>query len=163
MKLLVNGEKIIAAKLVSFSNDKLIIDVGGKLHSFDYINEDSHVFKLSNKESIHKLVVSSLNDTSELFYNGQYATVKIQNTNSGSLIQDDVKQLEYHSPMPGKISKIVVEVGQQVKKGDVLLYLEAMKMEHPIKAKMHGEVETVLVNLGNQVNQNQLLIKLKNI
>lgn len=63
--------------------------------------------------------------------------------------------------MPGKISKIIFSPGQAVKKGDVLLYLEAMKMEHPIKAKMDGTIEVVSVVVGGQVNQNQLLIKLK--
>lgn len=163
MKLLINGEKNITAELVSFSDEKLTIEVNGKLHTFDYKNEGNNIFRLINNGTNHKLVASSSFDASELFYNGQYASVKIQNTSSNSLAQDDVQQLEYHSPMPGKISKIVAQIGQPVKKGDVLLYLEAMKMEHPIKAKMSGEVETVLVISGQQVSQNQLLIKIKKI
>jgi biotin carboxyl carrier protein len=64
------------------------------------------------------------------------------------------------SPMPGKIIKINVTKGDKVKKGDVLLVMEAMKMEHSIKANRDGNVEDVAVKLGQQVNANAELIKI---
>jgi biotin carboxyl carrier protein len=64
------------------------------------------------------------------------------------------------SPMPGKIIKINVSKGDKVKKGDLLLVMEAMKMEHSIKANRDGNVEDVAVKLGQQVNANAELIKI---
>ena len=55
------------------------------------------------------------------------------------------------SPMPGLIVKILVEVGQEVKKGDRLLILEAMKMENDVKAPRPGKVTSLSVAPGQAV------------
>lgn len=55
------------------------------------------------------------------------------------------------APMPGNIWKIVSQVGQEVKAGDVLLILEAMKMENEILAAEDGVVSSILVEEGATV------------
>ena len=64
--------------------------------------------------------------------------------------------------MPGKISKVCATRGQTVKQGEILLYMEAMKMEHPIKSPGNGEIEEIIDKVGLQVDQNAVLAKLKN-
>ncbi|MBN1151662.1 MAG: biotin/lipoyl-binding protein, partial [Dehalococcoidia bacterium] len=49
------------------------------------------------------------------------------------------------SPLPGKIVSVAVSVGQKVKEGDLLLTIEAMKMENEIVATVNGTVTTVSV------------------
>lgn len=55
------------------------------------------------------------------------------------------------SPMPGKIFKIVKEVGSQVTKGETILILEAMKMEHSIRADKNGKVKKIMFKTGELV------------
>ena len=55
------------------------------------------------------------------------------------------------SPMPGNILKIQVTQGQQVKEGDVLIILEAMKMENEIVAPKAGSVAQIIVTKGQVV------------
>ena len=55
------------------------------------------------------------------------------------------------APMPGKIVKVVVEEGQSVKAGEVLLVLEAMKMQNEITADADGTVKAVNVEAGQNV------------
>ena len=55
------------------------------------------------------------------------------------------------SPMPGNILKIQVSQGQQVKEGDVLIILEAMKMENEIVAPKAGSVAQIIVTKGQVV------------
>ncbi len=62
------------------------------------------------------------------------------------------------APMPGAVLATEVEAGQAVEKGQLLIILEAMKMEHRITAPMGGTVETVHVNVGEQVENGQLLV-----
>ena len=62
------------------------------------------------------------------------------------------------SPMPGKIVSVKVSKGQQVQAGDVVLILEAMKMEQDIKTNFSGTVNEVLVNAGDTVKKEQALI-----
>jgi pyruvate carboxylase len=65
------------------------------------------------------------------------------------------------APMPGKVFRIVVNVGDVVKAGDILLSTEAMKMETNVKAQKGGVVAEVLVREGTQVDQNELLMILE--
>lgn len=64
------------------------------------------------------------------------------------------------SPMPGTILAVNVTVGQAVKAGDVLLVLEAMKMENDIVAPADGTVKQVLVSKGATVDTDQVLVVL---
>ncbi len=65
------------------------------------------------------------------------------------------------SPMPGRVVKIEAKPGQIVAKGDVLIIVEAMKMENSIRAPFEGKVESVLVSEGDQVQNRTELIKLE--
>jgi len=62
------------------------------------------------------------------------------------------------APIPGTIFKIVVSAGQTVKKGDVLLVMEAMKMENNILATKDGTVKTIHVQLGQAVQNGDALV-----
>ena len=64
------------------------------------------------------------------------------------------------APMPGKILGVKTEAGKAVKKGDVLLVLEAMKMENEIVAPGDGTVATVEVTVGAQVESGDTLVTL---
>jgi len=65
------------------------------------------------------------------------------------------------APMPGTISEILVEVGDQVKADEELIILEAMKMENPITAPTNGTVKEIKVAEEDKVDTNQLLIVLE--
>ena len=62
------------------------------------------------------------------------------------------------APMPGAVLATEVSAGTQVAKGDLLLILEAMKMEHRITAPFAGSVDALHVNPGDQVENGQLLV-----
>lgn len=75
------------------------------------------------------------------------------NTNSGSRVN------HVRAPMPGLIIDLKVKSGDEVKAGDTLLILEAMKMENIIKAPGDATVKSVKVNMGEGVEKNQVLIE----
>jgi biotin carboxyl carrier protein len=66
---------------------------------------------------------------------------------------------EVYAPMPGVILQVLVSAGQEVKKGDPLLILEAMKMENLIKAPADVTIESVSVTKGQSVEKNALLMR----
>lgn len=65
------------------------------------------------------------------------------------------------APMPGKIVAVMVQAGQEVKKGDALVIMEAMKMEHTIAAPHEGVVDEVLYAVGDQVTEGAPLLSFK--
>jgi biotin carboxyl carrier protein len=74
--------------------------------------------------------------------------------------QNTVGSLEVNSPMPGKILGIKANVGDVVKKGDVILILEAMKMENEIVSPSVGTVASINVTSGQTVVAGDLLATL---
>ncbi|WP_147577159.1 biotin/lipoyl-containing protein, partial [Clostridium phoceensis] len=65
-----------------------------------------------------------------------------------------------NSPMPGNIFKVECKPGQAVKAGDVLVVLEAMKMEIEVSAPVDGTVKSVSATVGTAVNTDDLLVVL---
>lgn len=68
--------------------------------------------------------------------------------------------MTYHSPMPGKVIKVNVKEGDDVKEGDILCVVEAMKMENNIKAMTSGKVDKIYVNENDKVDVKTILIEL---
>lgn len=71
------------------------------------------------------------------------------------------KANDLKAPMPGLVLKINVTEGQEIKKGDSLLILEAMKMENILKAAGDGIVKAIKVNVKDAVEKGQLLIQIQ--
>jgi biotin carboxyl carrier protein len=65
------------------------------------------------------------------------------------------------APLPGKIIKVVVQAGQAVKANDVLVLLEAMKVEHQITAPHAGRVKTLRFKEGDTVQRGDQLVELE--
>jgi acetyl/propionyl-CoA carboxylase alpha subunit len=73
------------------------------------------------------------------------------------------KHQSANSPMPGQVLRILVAEGQQVKPGDALIVLEAMKMEQTIKATIQGVVRAVLVKPSEVVAPGQMLVEIESV
>ncbi|WP_158813051.1 pyruvate carboxylase [Methylocapsa sp. S129] len=95
--------------------------------------------------------------------NGQPRVVKVPNRAATAKLPARRKAEEGNdshvaAPMPGAISTISVKSGQQVKAGDVLLTMEAMKMETALHAPLDGVVSQILISPGQPVDAKDLLI-----
>jgi biotin carboxyl carrier protein len=71
----------------------------------------------------------------------------------------DQKVNNIKAPMPGLVLDIIVNVGDEVSKGDSVLILEAMKMENVIKAEGDAVVKSVSIKKGAAVEKNQILVE----
>ena len=75
-------------------------------------------------------------------------------------IEDIDKGGKIRAPMHGVIRELFVTVGEKVKKNQVILILEAMKMQHEITASIDGEVSDIYTNIGNQVSVDEDLLNI---
>lgn len=98
--------------------------------------------------------------------NGSRRTINIKDetvksgeiSNDEKIYADPKNEREVGSSIPGKIVKVLVSEGEQVKKGDKLFIAEAMKMETNIVANLDGKVKDIFVREGDMVESGELLL-----
>jgi len=78
-----------------------------------------------------------------------------------ALADDDAASNVVRAPMSGKIHAVLVKEGDRVERGQVLLSLEAMKMEHTLRAATAGAVATLHTQVGEQVEEGRTLLVLR--
>jgi 3-methylcrotonyl-CoA carboxylase alpha subunit len=94
-----------------------------------------------------------------VFLDGDVFVVQAAGTAGRSTVPEEESSLS--APMPARVLSVAVEVGQAVAKGDVLVTLEAMKMELPIRAPRDGTVAAVSCQTGRMVGAGDPLVELK--
>jgi biotin carboxyl carrier protein len=77
---------------------------------------------------------------------------------SGATVDEDKV---CRSPIAGTVARVAAQAGQSIQPGDVLLVLEAMKMETSITAPLAGKIRGVTVNVGDSVRSGQVLVELE--
>jgi pyruvate carboxylase len=98
--------------------------------------------------------------------NGQPSSVLVQDRSSESAHReneqaDSTNPNHVGAPMPGVVTTITIEAGQDVQRGDTLLTMEAMKMESSITAERDARVKRVLARIGEQFDAKDLLVELE--
>lgn len=102
----------------------------------------------------HKAVATKVGDVWWVHIMGH--TLQFEVVEAGASSSDDEGGLT--APMPGKILEVHVSEGQTVSSGDILMVMEAMKMEHKIVASSEGKVESIHFKEGDQVPQGAELL-----
>ena len=98
-------------------------------------------------------------DARWVFLNGRVYVINTTRAETSRRGQDD--DLALASPMPAKVAAVKVSPGQQVTRGDVLVMLEAMKMELPIRAPRDGRVKTIACKPGELVQPGVPLLEIE--
>jgi acetyl/propionyl-CoA carboxylase alpha subunit len=149
-KLLLNNKEITIEKL-DICPDSVSFNLGGK----DYLFKLESKGVLSDEKGQRHFFQKAKN---EIWAMGQRFEIesldrprkKGAGTQKGNLL----------APMPGKILKLLVTEGQSITQGDSLLIMEAMKMEHTIKAPFDGIVKSLPFAVGDQIQAKVALIEL---
>ena len=89
--------------------------------------------------------------------NGTVYTVEVEEV-GGAVTAAPAAAVTVEAPMPGKILSVNVKAGDKVEAGDVLLILEAMKMQNEIMAPEDGTVSEVRVNAGDTVTTGDVMV-----
>jgi 3-methylcrotonyl-CoA carboxylase alpha subunit len=119
---------------------------------------EKHTLTITINQHSYCAHLFSHEHTLHLFYSGNHYFIHWQNPKK---IGTDAQASEnrFIAPMPGTIVEILVKPGQQVKKGDRLLTLEAMKMEHTILAPTDGSIKNIHCQVGDLINEGVELLE----
>ena len=102
-----------------------------------------------------------LEDGERIWVQGRDGDLLLRRRPTFSDPESDMPAGALSAPMPGRVTMVEVEVGQVVARGEILLVVEAMKMEHRITAPHEGVVADILVAPGKQVGAGDLLVVLE--
>jgi biotin carboxyl carrier protein len=125
----------------------------------------SHVLYQHKSYNVELIAHHQDEKTVELKVNGHLYIVNIEDQYDQLLKHlglDNLQANKVHeikAPMPGLVLNVLVSAGQEVKKGDNLLVLEAMKMENIIKSTTTGTIKAIAVQTGDKVEKNAVLLQ----
>ena len=95
--------------------------------------------------------------TREMYVDGDVGSVRLREVPRFTAPADAVASGSLLAPMPGTVVKVVAEAGDAVAAGDVVLVLEAMKMQHTVTAPHDGTVTEITIQPGAQVAAGEVL------
>ena len=156
---------------------KIIFEYEGQEIKVEYSQKRNGQFSFSDNKVAQ--IYSSDNESIDVMFDGKRHISKITSSENNILVHMPYGDVMLNvkpkftlpglevatgglvAPMPGKVIDIKVKKGKKVKAGDTLVILEAMKMEHSIKAAEDGVVSELLISINDQVENGALLMIVK--
>jgi biotin carboxyl carrier protein len=156
-------------------------EFGGKVYKVS-VKEDKNIFKVSiDDEEIptevlvfnagflkftignrtNKCVVSKDKDLVNVFMDGMVYRLRVAKAGPEGATPKTEEEGTLNSPISGKVVKVFVGQGDVVQKGQDLLIIEAMKMEHKVKAPYPGKVKAVNFKVEDRVDMGQILVEIE--
>ncbi len=144
--------------------------INDKVVEADIVKLDASNYHIIDDNKSYNVEVVSFNreeKTAEIKVNGNTYKVTAKDQYDALLDQLGLSNLnankvsDIKAPMPGLVLKVLVNEGDEVKKGDNLFILEAMKMENIIKAPADATIKAIKVKPTDKVEKGQLIIQFK--
>jgi biotin carboxyl carrier protein len=150
--------------LVEIIDDKHV-SVDGKVYEVDFESVSGQpVYSLIVDGRSHESYIYQGEDNWEVLLRGRLYPVTVEDEREKRLRAAagggvaETGEFHLRSPMPGLVVAVPVTEGQSVKKGQVILILESMKMQNEIKAPRDGTIGRIRVKPGESVEQKQTLL-----
>lgn len=162
------NKRIASIEILKQFENLLEIKVDDKIYQVDLMHNDEGIFSiLANGRSYNIELVpqpKTKHYTAYTYYDSFDLEIidaesrYLRNRSGNSQMLSDRNIM---SPMPGKVVKIPVTVGDIVKKGDTVITISAMKMESEYKSPTDGTIKSIHVVEGSTVEANQVLIEIE--
>ena len=155
------GEKQYLVEVI----DDRHVSVDGKVYEVDFESVSGQpVYSLIVDGKSHESYVAQVDDIWQVLMRGRLYPVSVEDEREKRLRAAagggvaETGEFHLKAPMPGLVVTIPVAEGQEVKKGQVLLILESMKMQNELKSPRDGKVNRIKVKAGESVEQRQTLL-----
>lgn len=166
MKAIVNNKELKIEK----EKTEGVYTINNAEQKFDIVNAGNGFFHVLHNQKSYKAYVLESDAASKSFkikVNSNVYTVAVKDKydellhalGMDAMLSNKVNDLK--APMPGLVINVLVEEGAEIKKGDNLVVLEAMKMENILKATTDAKVKKIKVSKGARVEKNEVLIELQ--
>ena len=161
------GNRVAEVELVSKEDNKVVLTIDGKTFEADVVMAENGTCNiLMDGRSSNAQLIRRDNGKSYKV-NTHYSSFNVEIVDSQAKYLRMRKEEEQNdciiSPMPGKVVKIPVAVGQEMKAGDTAIVIEAMKMQSNYKVTSDCRIKEILVQEGDSITGEQTLITLEPI
>ena len=161
-------DRLAQVELIEKDGNLVEIEVDGRQYKVDILLVEEGVYSILHKgvsytielipgESRRLYKVNSLKGASDIEIID--AETRYMQSRKGDDLEDDENTIS--SPMPGKIVKIMVKVGEEVEQGKTVIIVSAMKMESEYKTGKAGKIKEILVREGDTIEGNKPLITIE--
>jgi len=144
---------------VEYRMDRFYISYDNNEYTVSAVELSPGALKLMLGDRVIKCVISERQDSKYVFIDGE--VFQVSRIELSGKKKAEKKEGDLNSPISGTIVSIKVKPGDSVVKGDVLMVIEAMKMEYLIRAPMTGTVEKVHFKEKDQIEIGQLTAELR--
>jgi 3-methylcrotonyl-CoA carboxylase alpha subunit len=151
---LLQGERAVPATVTSLGSDEAVVEFDGQQMR---ARRDGAAWAVGDQTPAETLSESGR----VTVFAGPQGTHAFQVPDPLDRASEASSADEVLSPMPGLVRAVLVEAGQEVSRGDRLVVIEAMKMEHALAAPRDGRVAEVLAEEGAQVEAGLPLVRLE--
>jgi biotin carboxyl carrier protein len=156
----INGQEYLVDIL-----DQDHVSINGTVHKID--------FEAVSGQPVYSLLLNGQSYEAQVYASEEEWQVLLEGRLYSVLVEDererrlrttlgarasDTGEFQLRSPMPGLVIALPIEEGQPVRKGDVLLILESMKMQNELKAPRDGTIARIRVKAGDSVEQKQVML-----
>jgi biotin carboxyl carrier protein len=156
--LLLNGEAM--AFKTEGGPDKLTVTYNGASHEMSLQELSAGRWLLKNSAGQRVVRVARRRDRIWVWIGGKILEFTVPSEDRAAGGAGSAPQHEVRAPMPGTLVKLLVSAGDAVEEGQMVALVEAMKMEHPLRAPRAGIVEATFGEAGKIVDADAVVISL---
>lgn len=149
---------------VKRDGDKVFARVDDRNYELEASEVEPNVYLLKNKNDIYEVFVAPKTEQNAPFYvkikNQEFEInlidpKRLRGSSAASELADGIAEIK--TAMPGKLVRVLVELGAEIKKGNPVLVVEAMKMQNEMKSPKDGIVKEIRFEEGATVNAGDVL------
>ncbi len=162
------GDRYAKVKLLSREGNSIQIKVDEKIYDLDIVEVEKGIYSILKDNRSYNIELVQ-GDSAKSFLINTYeenfeleiidAETRYLMNRGGEDSEEDGRSIS--SPMPGKVIKILVEVGDEIPEGTTVVIVEAMKMQSEYKVKTDRIVTEILVKEGDAIDANQPLVNVE--
>jgi len=161
------NDRLLKVKLIERNNNKVKVLVDDKIYDIDIVKACENNYSVINQGKSHVIDIAKIGNPNKYMASTYFNNYDIQIIDSVTKAKEQrkgsFKELELKtisSPMPGSVVKILVNVGDEVKVGQTLIVVEAMKMQSEYKSTLNTTVKKINVLEKDTILAGQVLIEL---
>ncbi len=148
-------------------NNKYEVQINDLLYTIDAQSIDSSIYSIIMDGKSYEIDIDYKDGMYNVYNDGKLFKIEIMDELKKRMLEkrggsgglEGVYTVK--SEMPGKVVEVKVKVGDEIKKGDVLLILESMKMQNEIKSPKDGKITEVFINGGDTIEAEAKLVTIE--